>query len=327
MKMIPVCFWELADTHIDSIYFSLGQKGNSTVRKYFLIIIGVLILCINVSNVDALEPALPSIKQVDEPMESAEDAEDIVQTNQSTDLEPIGEKKIYRVGVSYVNGYPLFSFADLEDRGFGWAVLEKFAEANNIEFQYTAMPITRLQPSMDSGAIDFIFPDNPRWTLYRSNRIPNIFSGAVISAISVTFVRQENYDMALNKVKKVAIPFGHTAYTWLDPIQKYNIKSMPVRDLNTALYSVVQRTADAADIEYNIGQYLIAKNPSLAYLTINPNLPNVNVDYHLSSIKHIRILEKLTTFVKEEHLLIERLRKQYGIKYHHEVLGNPQHFK
>lgn len=282
------------------------------MRNHFLIFLVGLVFTVNVKNVIAQDTIEPVNKNV------VNSVQIDTSNNKSTTSSP---KKKYRVGVSYVNGYPLFAFADIEDRGFGWALLEKFAEANNIEFEYSSMPITRLQPSMDSGAIDFIFPDNPRWSLYRSNRKPNIFSGPIMSSISVTFVRNEHKDIALEDIKKIAIPFGYTAFTWLDPIQTHGIDSMPVRDLSTALYSVVQNKVDAADVEYNIGQYLISQNPSLADLTINPTLPNANVDYHLSSIKHIMILEKLTNFVEQEKELVNKLRLQYEVKYHHEIIG------
>lgn len=132
-------------------------------------------------------------------------------------------------------------------------------------------------------------------------------------------MRKENRNVMLENVEKVAIPFGYSAYTWTEPFHTYNINSMPARDLNTALYSVAQRSVDAADVEYNIGQHLINNNPLLKDLVVNLNLPSANVDYHLSSIKHIIILEKLTSFVQQEKELMGQLRQQYGVKNYDEV--------
>jgi hypothetical protein len=295
--------------------------GNLMPRNYLRITICLLALYLILNNANAAGPKTFAINST-------------VQTTQAS-LKNHTENKIdqrkdalqvikYRVGVSYVNDYPMFALADLEDRGFGWSILEMFAKANNIEFEYVVMPITRLQPSMDSGAIDFIFPDNPNWSAYRSNRIPNIYSGAVLSAISATYVATENQFMMLDEVNNVAIPFGYTANSWFGPIKNFNIKSMPVRDLNTALYSIAQRTADAADVEYNIAQYLISQNTSLREVVVNANLPSKAVEYHLSSIKHIIVLEKLTTFIEKEQDSIARLRERYGIKHYHEVFGKEQ---
>ena len=280
------------------------------LRNYLPTIIGVLTLCMSIQNTEAADTKSVAIH----------DTEKATQVNNNNTL----QKAKYRIGVSYVNGFPMFGLADTEDRGFGWSILELFAQANNIEFEYIVMPITRLQPSMDSGAIDFIFPDNPNWSSYRSNRIPNIYSGEVFSAISASFVRSENQTIMLDEVKTVAIPFGYTANTWFDPIQIYNIKSMPVRDLNTALYSIAQGTADAADVEYNIAQHLISQNSSLNGIVLNPSLPSRNVEYHVSSIKHIIVLEKLTAFIEKEKGSIALLRKHYSIKSYDEVFGEDQ---
>lgn len=245
-----------------------------------------------------------------------------IENSQDTKKTLTKKQTHFRIGVSYVNSYPLFSYADVEDKGLGWAILKKFAEAKNITFEYLAMPVNRLQPSMDSEAIDFIFPDNPLWSVYRSNRLPNIYSAPIINTVSASFVRTENSDINITDVSKVAIPFGYTAYTWVSPIKDYNIKSVPVRDLYTALYSVQRGSVVVADVEYNIGVHLIAESDSLHGLSIAPNLPNTSVAYHLSSIKHITLLEELSAFIEKERELIENLRQKYGIKYHHEVFTN-----
>lgn len=243
----------------------------------------------------------------------------------STPTQTSEGKTKYRIGISYVNGYPFFSLSDIQDKGMGWAILEHFAASKNIEFEYALMPITRLQPAMDIGAIDFIFPDNPLWSSYRSNRLPNIFSGPILRATSTTFVRKENKHITIDQINKVAIPFGYTAFTWFGPIKQYNIQSIPVRDLYTALHTVVQGTTQAADVEYNIGSRLIADNPNLRGLSIASNLPSINVDYHLSTIKHITLLEDLTAFVAQEKTLIEQLKTHYDVKYYDEVYSDTKH--
>lgn len=295
--------------------------GNLMLRNYLRMTIGLLALYIILNNADAASPKPSVLNNTAQTTQAS--VKDLLDNKIDQSKDSLQKIK-YRVGISYVNDYPMFALADIEDRGFGWSILEMFAKANNIEFEYVVMPITRLQPSMDSGAIDFIFPDNPYWSAYRSNRRPNIYSGPVLSAISATYVTRENNSLMLDEVNNVAIPFGYTAYTWFEPIQNYNIKSMPVRDLNTALYSIAQRTADAADVEYNIAQYLIGQNESLGELVVNHNLPNEAIEYHLSSIKHIIMLEKLTTFIEEEQESIALLQERYGIKYYHEVFGKEQ---
>ncbi len=289
--------------------YAFTRESVFTVRVWFLVLVSIIWSILFCNEVVANHNA-----QIEQPLQAA-----IGETHSVSNKD---KKTKYRIGVSYINSYPMFSSANRKDKGLGWAILENFAESQNIQFEYAPMPISRLQPSMDSGAVDFIFPDNPHWGSYRSNRLPNIFSGPVLSAISATFVRTENQNITFEELSKVAIPFGYSANTWTLPIQTYNIKSVPVRDLGTALHSITQGSVEAADVEYNIGKYIIAQNPNLTGLSIAPNLPNTSVDYHLSSIKHITLLEDLTVFIKQEKVFIEQLRREYGIKYHHEVYTN-----
>jgi len=153
------------------------------------------------------------------------------------------------------------------------------------------------------------------------NRIPNIYSGPIISAVSTTFVRKEHQNIDISQIKKVAIPFGYSANTWIEPIRRYGIRSIPARNLISALREVSYEKAEAADVEYNVGQYLIKENPILDNLTVHPDLPHRSVNYHLSSIKHINVLEKLTKFVQDNPELISELKRKYSVLYHHEVFS------
>lgn len=247
--------------------------------------------------------------------------QETVQQNANTNEGANSDKKrTFKVGVSYLNKYPVYSAVNTGDKGFGWAVLKAFGEANNIEFEFVSMPMTKLQPAMDVGAIDFIFPDNPAWSTFRSNRFPNIYSATLLEAISATFVTIENKHVELTDIKKVAIPFGYTAITWLDPIENFNIKSIPVRDLMIGLNILRTGSVDAADIEYNTAIHLIKNNDLFRNrITIAKNLPHSAVHYKLSSIKHILVLEKLSMFVKQEQKLMQSLKTQYKIKEYREI--------
>jgi hypothetical protein len=281
------------------------------VKIYFSILL--FIFFSNVLHADVLESS--TLQKKDIHTNAIPNTIDVGTDTQSS----IALKQKYRVGVSFMNGYPLHAFENKADKGLAWAILEKFAEDNNIEFEYVAMPVSRLQHAMDIGDIDFVFPDNPTWSPFRSNHLPNIYSASLFSTLSATFVRAENRLIKTQNVSKVAIPFGYPSFIWVKPIRSYKIRSVPVRDLRTALFSVDQGSVDAADVEYNIGQHLLFENPSLSNLTIAPNLPSTAVEYHLSTIKHIRVLENLSNFMVEEKVLMKSLKEQYGLKYHHEV--------
>ena len=185
------------------------------------------------------------------------------------------------------------------------------------------MPMTKLQPAMDTGAIDFIFPDNPAWSTFRSNRLPNIYSATILKATSATFVTVENKDLKIPDIKKVAIPFGYSALTWVDPIENFDIKSIPIRDLKTGLNILRTGSVDAADIEYNTAMHLIENNDMFRHrLIISRTLPHSEVHYKLSSIKHIIVLESFSLFLQQEQELMQKLKAQYNIKEFKQIFPN-----
>ncbi len=229
------------------------------------------------------------------------------------------KKPRYRIGISHLNEFPLITTKTKSDKGFAWTILERFAKEEGITFQYIGMPINHLQPALDRGAIDFIFPDNPKWTEYRSNRNTNHYSARIISALSSTFVAKQRTNMRINQVKELAIPYGYTAFTWLPHVNTYNISVTPQKDLVSALIAVQRGQVDAADVEYNVGKYLVKTMPRLNNVTLNRSLPHIHVDYHLSTIKHINILAKIDEFLQRNKEFIKEQKEHYDIKYHTEV--------
>ncbi|WP_371196043.1 hypothetical protein [Glaciecola sp. SC05] len=235
----------------------------------------------------------------------------------SSDL--LGKNTVLKIGVSSLNHYPSFNFQSPTDKGVSWAILQAFAKQYNYSFEYIVLPPVRLQTALESGAIDFVYPDHPSWTAHKPVKDNNIYSKAIVEAISATFVDSFNQEILLSEVTSVSIPFGYSAATWMTPIEEYGIYSMPARDLEMALHSVKTGTATAADVEYNAGQYIISNNPSLSSLVINKNLPNSRVTYHLSTQKHVLVLEQISQFSMENTQLIKDLKEKYGLQKHQDI--------
>lgn len=78
--------------------------------------ISVWVLCIGINSVQATG-LNPSIIESDKTVLTNDD--DALQ-NKSLLAKQAVETRKYRVGVSYLNDFPLFAIADIEDRGFGW---------------------------------------------------------------------------------------------------------------------------------------------------------------------------------------------------------------
>lgn len=227
--------------------------------------------------------------------------------------------KKYKVAISDASGYPLMSSSKKGDKGMAWAILQQFATENNIEFEYVSKPTSLMQAALESGEVDFLFPDNPEWSQYRSKTAPNQYSGPIVTGVSSSFVRAENVDLPSSFVKKVAIPFGFSAFSWHDLIKQNHAKAVPIRDIRAILYSVHTGRTDAADVEYNIAMSIINDDERLSNLVPHPDLPNQPVYYHLSSIKHGDVILELSDFLKSHEPLVSELRNKYHVASHQEV--------
>lgn len=250
---------------------------------------------------------------------SVERADEFQASKNRQETEAKREVRKLVVGISEISQYPFFSLVKKTDRGFAWSVLEHFAKLNNIEFEYKVLPLHRLQLSLEQGHIDFIFPDNPYWNMFKDKELPNIYSGPVVMSIATSFTSVSKQHYTIDMVNRVAIPFGYSASQWHSGIKQYGIQTIPVTDLLQGLYSVHTGNADAVDIEYNIAIHLITNMPYWRELSVARSLPHMPVSFHLSSIKHIDVLTAITNYTVEHADHIALLKNKYNIKYHHEI--------
>ncbi|GEM_PF-5035525 len=230
-------------------------------------------------------------------------------------------EQTFRIGVSDQSHYPLFDFSNDDDKGLAHKILSLFAEKNNFKFEYVAMNYVKLQDAIEKGDIDFIFPDNPSWRAYRYKREHNIYSLPFMQAVSSTFVSTKHKDIEIDQVTSVAIPFGYSPLTWYAAIDKYNIETLTTSDLYASIQSLYRGNVLAADIEYNVAKHLIKVLPNLDAIVVNKNLPSSPTNYHLSTVKHILMLERFSYFVSKHQQQIDDLRKQSQIKNYKDVFG------
>lgn len=235
------------------------------------------------------------------------------------ELKPDNVIKTYVIGISDINHYPYFSLVKSENRGFAWSILESFAQQHNITFSYKVVPLSKLQLELEKGEIDFIFPDNPKFNKFKDKANPNIYSSPIAQAVAVTYTSKQKQHYTIDQIKKVAIPFGYTSWQWSEVIRQYNIQTVPVRDLFQGLYALRISNIDATDIEYNIAQHITNQSSYWSQMTLAKDLPSTKVDYHLSSIKHIGVLQDISQFVSSNPELILELKNKYNIKYYDEV--------
>lgn len=217
------------------------------------------------------------------------------------------------IGSQNIDYFPHYHFGAKQDKGFAWALLETFAQSQNLQFEYQSFPIKRLQLELSKGNIDFVYPDNPRWYPNQASTNGKTYSVGLVTSTNGTIVRKGNKDLGLSQFKSLALPFGFTPVKWqqLDIFDR--IRKVTTPDAHSALKMVQLGRVDGADVEYNVMRHTQSYLKGEKRLVMDRSLPYSEVDFMLSSVKHPQIIRKLTQYIVNNPEQVKRLRERYGI--------------
>lgn len=226
------------------------------------------------------------------------------------------------VGAQDINYFPHYSFKTGEDKGYAWALLDEFARQEGITLVYVALPIKRLQMELIKGTVDFAYPDNPKWQSQDSNTLNKTFSTPITSAMGGTMVLPQNKGSGIDSFRSLSVPLGFTPIMWTQRIRQGSVTVVSVKDANAALQMVKKGRVDGADIEYHVARYLLGISGDEEALVLDPSLPYDIVDFQLSTIRQVAILEKLNRFIASNPVTLRKLKNRYGLIEPETILSN-----
>lgn len=224
------------------------------------------------------------------------------------------EAKSFIVGAQNIHYYPHYDFQSNVDKGIGWAILEAYAENSGHTFSYHAMPILRLQRELSKGNVDFVYPDNPKWYDAPGNQQKKYYSEPLVRALGGTIVHPEDSNTSIDAIKRIAMPLGFTPVNWQKRVDNKQTELITVNDSITALQMLQKRRVNAANLEYNVVQYIASITPELGPFTLAPRLPHDDVGFMLSTIKHPDLIADLSTFIKHNPDIIQSIYSRYKIR-------------
>jgi ABC-type amino acid transport substrate-binding protein len=227
-------------------------------------------------------------------------------------VKAIGET--YIIGSEDIDYYPHYRFTDSAiDKGFAWAVFNEFAKQSGHKFSYRSYPIKRLRREVLAKSIDFIYPDNPKWTPSAALRTNKTFSSAIITAIGSTLVLAGREARGLDDFTSLSLPRGFNPVKWAELIAQDKVHAIEVHNARAALQLVINGRVDGADVELNVANYLLQQMGEAQSLKFAPDLPYDPVTFHLSTIKYPQVILQFNHFIEDNQPLLRELRQQYGI--------------
>lgn len=228
--------------------------------------------------------------------------------------------KHYIIGAQNIHYYPHYDFQSSVDKGLGWAILEAYAKSSGHQFSYHAMPITRLQRELNKGNVDFIYPDNPQWYVGTDAQYPKTYSGPLVRTLGGTIVRPEDVGKGVAYVKRLSFPLGFSPAIWQSKIDEGLLDVVPVNDTMAALELLQRGRVQAANLEYNVVQYIASVTPNLGPFILDTSLPYVDVGFRLSTLNHPELIADLNVFLAENAPLLQQLYQQYKIRPPNEII-------
>jgi len=222
------------------------------------------------------------------------------------------EQKNYIIGVQSIDYSPHYNFVEKGAPSFFSLFLQWLEKKTACKFTVKALPIKRLNfDEHNIISLDFIYPDNATW--HDKNEGKRFYSYPLVTAMTGMMVRPEEKNEELEHFKTLSTIRGFTPVQWLSLAPKYTIKFHETYNALASLKMVIYHRADGADVEYNVANYLLKKH-HLEKLVLADKLPAWPTPFHISSAKHLNIINRINQLIKKYPDEIQALKDKVSIK-------------
>ena len=221
-----------------------------------------------------------------------------------------------RVGLENHDYYPYYSA--VEGQGFdGYciALLQAFAKREGLELELRPQPVNRLYRNLLNGQnLDLLFPDNLAWAREARDGQTLYYSQPVVQVVDATLVRPERLGKGLAAVKRLGIVRGFTAEAWQPLLAKGGVELVEVQDIHSLIRMLERNRLDAIYANPQVVQHQLRQlGLDATHVQLDPQLPQVNTSFHLSSYKHPELIKRFDRFLLEDAAQLSQLRQQFNL--------------
>lgn len=219
-------------------------------------------------------------------------------------------KSKFKVGVQGLTYKPYSYVSSGEYRGAFRVLLDEFAEVNDIEFEYIALPIPRLYLEFYQGKLDFKVPANPYWQAkIKKQKGLEIYYSTPIFAYSDGVMTLP--DKAKNKLKVLGVTSGFTPRDYLEKIESGEIIKKENPNIKGLLEQTMMGRIDGAYTNIAVGKYylnnILNKTDSLIFAKEQAHTTS---NYHMGTMKHPEIIKKLNLFLEKNKSKIQKIQQE-----------------
>ena len=219
------------------------------------------------------------------------------------------------IGVEEVSYYPLYDFSatDTNRPSYSKDLLTAFFEQHKYSYRFVALPIKRFNLWYVEQGIDFKFPDNVRWRDEDQNQLNITFSQSAIKLMAGSYVLKSNANYKRDDIKKLGTIFGFVPTLWFDKVESKELELIEENSPFGIVKHILHGNIDATNIDSNVIRHNLKLVDNPKAIVLNKNIKHEIYSYHLSSIKHPKIIKQFDAFLQNNPKLIQQLKQKHGI--------------
>ncbi|OOF11272.1 hypothetical protein BZG83_12695 [Salinivibrio sp. PR919] len=229
---------------------------------------------------------------------------------------PVHANPTYVIGVqNFSQYYPYSSYANRNYSGFNRELLDMFAKTQNYRFIYKPLPLKRLYHRFVDGAVDFKYPDSPKWSPEIKRKSKIFYSEPVVNYIDGVMVIDDNYGQSLNQLKYLGVVAGFTPYPYQSRISAGQIQVDECYKYDSLLMKVVSGRVDGGYANVAVAQfYLEQMGFQKGSVRFDDTLPHSKGTRHLSTIKYPEVIAEFNRFLVDHKEDVDALKASYGLE-------------
>lgn len=223
---------------------------------------------------------------------------------------------VYRVGVEDLMYLPYYADDQGDFIGYARELLDAFAMAEGLRFVYVPLPVTRLFVNFLSRTsdLDFKFPDNGYWQSEMKKNVHVVYSDPVVGYIDGVMVLPQNKGKGVGALHTLGTIAGFTPIKYEEPIRSGKLKVAEYKNFTGLVADVRQGKVDGAYLNVLVAQYqLDAVFKANGGLEFDAGLPYVESAYHVSTIKHPDVIQRLNLYLQQHRSEVDALKRKHHV--------------
>lgn len=218
------------------------------------------------------------------------------------------------VGVEELDYAPHYTTLSGSFRGFGRALLDEFAAAEGVQFEYRPLPVIRLHQALIEGRIGFKYPDNPSWQREIKQAAGITYSQPVVGYLDGILVAPGRLARPAEPLPSLALVRGFSLPAdtpWQGPApQLLEQNSLGAAIRATLLGEAEGLFGNVTVLQHQMRQVMMLPPDQLAF---DPRLPHQRGHYHLSTRDERALLARFDAWLVQHEPAISAMKRAYGL--------------